>query len=111
MTLSTAAVPPVAAAAGKAVRTIEDLSADGPPHPVQQAWLARSVPQRGYCQPGMQMAAVAFLEKHRADALAADPEAEPTPPTDAEIRRAITNICRCGCYERIRQAVVEAGSV
>lgn len=104
-------VTPVAAAAGKAVRTIEDLSADGPLHPIQQAWLGRSVPQCGYCQPGMQMAAVAFLDKRRADALAADPEAVVAPPTDEEIRRAITNICRCGCYERIRQAVAEAGSV
>jgi isoquinoline 1-oxidoreductase alpha subunit len=104
-------ITPVAAVKTAKIRTIEDLSADGPMHAVQQAWLARSVPQCGYCQPGMQMAAVAFLEKRRADALEADPEAAVPPPTDEEIRRTITNICRCGCYERIRQAVVDAGTV
>lgn len=104
-------ITPVVAVKTAKVRTIEDLSADGPMHRVQQAWLARSVPQCGYCQPGMQMATVAFLEKRRAEALAADPEAPVPPPTDEEIRRTITNICRCGCYERIRQAVVDAGTV
>ena len=79
--------------------------------PVQLAWLKLAVPQCGYCQPGMQMAATAFLEQRAAAALAADPEAIVSPPTDAEVRRSITNICRCGCYERIRKAVVEAGTV
>lgn len=93
------------------IRTIEALGSDEVLHPVQQAWIDRSVPQCGYCQPGMQMAVVAFLEKRRMDALALDPDTEPPPPTDEEIRRAITNICRCGCYERIRRAVVDAGTV
>jgi len=104
-------ITPVAAAQGKSVRTIEDLGSPEDPHPVQAAWLALAVPQCGYCQPGMQMAAAAFLEKRRAGALADDPDAAVTPPTDEEVRRAITNICRCGCYERIRTAVVTAGTV
>ena len=82
---------PVSAAAGKKIVTIEGLSADGR-HPLQKAWLALQVPQCGYCQPGMLMAAAALLRK--------------TPhPTDADIDAAVTNICRCGTYPRVRQAI------
>ena len=104
-----ACVTPVSRVAGREIRTIEGLSGQIPPHPIQAAWRARSVPQCGYCQPGMQMAAAAFLARREAEALAKDPAAVVPPPTDEEIRRAITNICRCGCYERIRKAVAEAG--
>ena len=104
-------VTPVAAVSGRSVRTIEYLSQRADMHPVQAAWLKLAVPQCGYCQPGMQMAAVAFLEQRAMTALSADPEAMVSPPTDQEVRRSITNICRCGCYERIRKAVVEAGTV
>jgi isoquinoline 1-oxidoreductase alpha subunit len=84
-------VLPVAAVMGKQIRTIEGLSANGN-HPVQQAWIAQQVPQCGYCQPGMIMAAAALLAK--------------TPqPTDTDIDTAITNICRCGTYARIRTAI------
>ena len=84
-------VLPIAAVAGKHVRTIEGLAADGP-HPLQQAWIAEQVPQCGYCQSGMLMAAAALL--------AAVPQ-----PSDADIDRAITNICRCGTYQRVRRAI------
>ena len=82
---------------GSFVTTIEALSRDRS-HPVQQAWVAESVPQCGYCQSGMIMAAAALLEKNPA-------------PTDADIDRAITNICRCGTYPRIREAVRRAARV
>jgi isoquinoline 1-oxidoreductase subunit alpha len=82
---------PVGAVAGKGVTTIEGLSSDRS-HPVQQAWLAESVPQCGYCQSGMILAAVALL-KHKPQ------------PTDADIDAAMTNICRCGTYNRIRRAI------
>jgi isoquinoline 1-oxidoreductase alpha subunit len=80
---------------GSVVTTIEALSPDRS-HPVQQAWVAESVPQCGFCQPGMIMAAAALLD------------AVPN-PTDAEIDSAITNICRCGTYPRVREAVRRAG--
>jgi aerobic-type carbon monoxide dehydrogenase small subunit (CoxS/CutS family) len=86
-----ACVLPVSAAVGKKVLTIEGLSPDGT-HPVQKAWVAEQVPQCGYCQPGMVMAAAALLKK------------KPT-PTDADIDAEITNICRCGTYTRIRNAI------
>jgi len=82
---------PVSAAAGKAVTTIEGLSADGT-HPVQLAWIELDVPQCGYCQSGMIMSAVALLNKR-------------PNPTDAEINAEITNACRCSTYHRIRQAI------
>ena len=88
---------PVAAAAGAAIVTIEGLPASaGLPadvlHPVQRAWVAVQVPQCGYCQSGMIMTAAALL-KH-------------TPkPTEAEIDAAITNLCRCGTYPRVRRAI------
>jgi isoquinoline 1-oxidoreductase alpha subunit len=88
-------VLPVAAVAGKDVRTIEGLAEGERLHPVQQAWIDEQVPQCGYCQPGMIMAVTAFL--------AANPA-----PTDEDINRSITNICRCGTYPRIRKAIHRA---
>jgi isoquinoline 1-oxidoreductase subunit alpha len=89
-------VYPLAAAAGARITTIEGLagSAGLPPgeHPVQQAWIALQVPQCGYCQSGMIMAASSLLAQKAA-------------PTDAEIDEAMTNICRCGTYPRVRQAI------
>ena len=85
-------VMPVAAVAGQRITTIEGLKTDGQLHPVQQAWIDAQVPQCGYCQSGMIMSAVALLEKN--------PE-----PSDADIDRNLTNICRCGTYQRIRRAV------
>lgn len=84
----------VSAVEGKSITTIEGLSADGS-HPIQNAWVAEEVPQCGYCQSGMIMAAAALLER--------------TPdPSKTEIDAAITNICRCGTYERIRRAIHRA---
>ena len=82
---------PVKAVQGKRLTTIEGLSADGS-HPLQKAWIAHEVPQCGYCQTGMIMAAAALLQ------------AKPR-PTDADIDAAMTNICRCGTYNRVRQAI------
>jgi isoquinoline 1-oxidoreductase subunit alpha len=84
-------VVPVSAVAGQAVTTIEGLSQDKS-HPVQRAWIAESVPQCGYCQSGMILATVALLE-------------DKPNPTDAEIDLAVTNICRCGTYNRVRRAI------
>ena len=78
-------------AEGKRITTIEGLSVDRS-HPLQKAWIAEQVPQCGYCQPGMIMAAAALL-------------AETPKPTDADIDQSITNICRCGTYARIRKAI------
>ena len=83
---------PVSAAADKHITTIEGLGRNGALHPVQQAWLDLDVPQCGYCQGGMMMAVAALLE-------------EKPHPSDAEIDAAITNICRCGTYQRIRAAI------
>lgn len=86
----------VADAAGKAITTIEGLAPER--EPVMLAWQALQVPQCGYCQPGMIMASVALLR------------AKPA-PTDADIDTAITNICRCGTYNRVRRAIhAAAGS-
>ena len=90
-------VTPVGAVSGSKVRTIEGLGSREEPHPVQQAWLDHQVPQCGFCQCGMQMAAAAFIEN------------VPN-PTDADIERGITNVCRCGCYERIRTAIKQAAA-
>ena len=87
-------VLPLRAVAGKSVTTIEGLSRDGE-HPLQRAWVAEEVSQCGYCQPGIIMEAAALLTKH------AD-------PSDAEIDAAITNLCRCGTYDRIRRAIHRA---
>jgi len=83
---------PVGAAEGAQVTTIEGLSPNGDLHPVQRAWIAHDVPQCGYCQSGMIMAVAALLK-------------EKPNPTDADIDGAITNICRCGTYARIRAAI------
>jgi isoquinoline 1-oxidoreductase alpha subunit len=82
---------PVAGAAGRRITTIEGLSADSS-HPVQKAWVELDVPQCGYCQSGQIMAAAALLRKN-------------AKPTDQDIDAAMTNICRCGTYQRIRAAI------
>ena len=85
-------VTPLSAVQGKPVRTIEGLADAGRLHVLQQAWIEHQVPQCGYCQSGMLMAAAALLAR--------------TPnPSDAQIDAAITNICRCGTYPRIRAAI------
>ncbi len=76
----------------KKVTTVEALSQNGKLHPVQKAWVDLDVPQCGYCQSGMIMAAVALLR-------------DKPKPTDADIDAAITNICRCGTYQRVRAAI------
>jgi isoquinoline 1-oxidoreductase alpha subunit len=86
---------PIAAVGSRAVTTIEALEANGKLHPVQQAWLEHDVPQCGYCQSGMIMTVVALLR-------------DKPKPTDAEIDATITNICRCGTYQRIRAAIPAA---
>jgi isoquinoline 1-oxidoreductase alpha subunit len=83
---------PLSAVAGKKVTTIEGLAKDGALHKVQKAWLDHEVPQCGYCQAGMIMAAAALLQ------------AKPK-PTDADIDAAITNICRCGTFQEVRAAI------
>jgi isoquinoline 1-oxidoreductase alpha subunit len=88
-------VVPLSAAAGKSLTTVEALANDGVPHPLQAAWIAEQVPQCGYCQSGMLMAASALLK--------AKPQ-----PSDADIDAAMTNICRCGSYQRVRAAIHRA---
>jgi isoquinoline 1-oxidoreductase subunit alpha len=88
---------PVAAVEGSAITTIEGLSSNGELHPVQKAWIAHDVPQCGYCQSGMIMAVAALLK-------------EKPQPSDADIDAAITNICRCGTYARIRAAIHTAAT-
>jgi isoquinoline 1-oxidoreductase alpha subunit len=83
---------PVSAAEGTQITTIEGLPANGALHPVQRAWLTHDVPQCGYCQSGMIMAVAALLK-------------DKPQPTDADIDAAVTNICRCGTYARIRAAI------
>jgi isoquinoline 1-oxidoreductase subunit alpha len=88
------ALPLSAVGAGAKIVTIEGLSRNGS-HPIQKAWVALDVPQCGFCQSGMIMAAAALLKE--------------TPrPTDAEIEGAMTNICRCGTYNRVRAAIKAA---
>jgi isoquinoline 1-oxidoreductase subunit alpha len=86
---------PVGTLGKKSVTTIEALAENGKLHPLQKAWIDHDVPQCGYCQSGMLMAAAALLAR--------TPE-----PTDADIDAAITNICRCGTYQRIRAAIHSA---
>jgi len=88
---------PAATAVGKRIVTIEGLSAHRM-HPVQAAWIEHEVPQCGYCQTGMIMAAVSLLEKNPR-------------PTDADIDRAMTNLCRCGTYARVRKAIYAAAGM
>ena len=85
---------PVSTVSGKAILTIEGLSPDSS-HPLQKAWIAEQVPQCGYCQSGQIMAAAALLAKVPR-------------PTDNDIDLNMTNICRCGTYQRIRRAIHRA---
>jgi isoquinoline 1-oxidoreductase alpha subunit len=91
-------VVPVGSVAGKAIQTIEGLGSAARPHVLQAAWIAEQVPQCGYCQSGMLMAAAALLEKK-------------PKPSDADIDEAITNICRCGTYQRVRAAIKRAAGI
>jgi len=88
-------VTPTSAVVGKRVQTIEALGTPAKPHPLQTAWIAEQVPQCGYCQSGMLMAAAALLEK------------KPR-PTDDDIDEAMSNICRCGTYQRVKAAIKRA---
>lgn len=87
---------PISAVAGKSITTIEGLGANQV-HPLQRAWIQHQVPQCGYCQSGMIMAAAALL-------------AERPQPSDEDIERAMTNICRCGTYQRVRLAIHTAAN-
>jgi len=88
----------VGEAAGKQITTIEGLAAaSGALHKVQQAWVAKDVPQCGYCQSGMIMAVASLLR-------------EKPKPTDADINSAITNICRCGTFQQVRAAIHAAAT-
>ena len=91
-------VTPVSSVAGKRITTIEGLSTDGS-HPLQKAWMEIDVPQCGYCQAGQIMSAAALLAKN-------------AKPTDAQIAEAMDgNLCRCGTYLRIREAIRRAASL
>ena len=83
---------PVSAAAGKRITTIEGLAKGNVLHKVQKAWVDHDVPQCGYCQAGMIMAVAALLQ-------------EKPKPTDADIDATITNICRCGTFQQVREAI------
>jgi len=86
---------PIAQVSGKRVLTIEGLAPPGGLHPVQQAWIEHQVPQCGYCQGGQILTAVALLRKH-------------PHPTDRQIDEAMTNLCRCGTFARVRSAIKAA---
>ena len=88
---------PVSAVIGKQITTIEGLAQNGVLHKVQKAWIDHDVPQCGYCQSGMIMAAAALLK-------------ERPKPTDADINAAITNICRCGTFQQVREAIHAAAN-
>ena len=88
-------VMPVSAVLGKRIQTIEGLGTVDKPHVLQAAWIAEQVPQCGYCQSGMLMAAAALLEKK-------------PKPSDADIDAAMSNICRCGTHQRVRAAIHRA---
>jgi isoquinoline 1-oxidoreductase alpha subunit len=90
-------VMPVSAAEGKKITTIEGLASGGTLHKVQKAWVENEVPQCGYCQAGMIMAVAALLR------------AKPR-PTDADIDAGITNICRCGTFQQVREAIHAAAN-
>jgi len=88
----------ISEAAGKKIVTIEGLAGpDGALHKVQQAWIANDVPQCGYCQTGMIMAVAALLK-------------DKPKPTDQDINEAITNICRCGTFQQVREAIHAAAN-
>jgi isoquinoline 1-oxidoreductase alpha subunit len=91
-------VLPVSAVEGKKVTTIEGLAQGGTLSKVQKAWLEHDVPQCGYCQSGMIMAATALLK-------------EKPKPTDADIDAAMTNICRCGTFQQVREAIHTAAKM
>ncbi len=87
-------IMPISAVAGKKITTIEGLGTPDNPHPLQAAWVEKSVPQCGYCQSGQIMAAAALLESN-------------PNPTEAEVEAAMAgNLCRCGCYPRIKGAIM-----
>ena len=88
---------PLASVAGKQITTIEGLAANEALHKVQKAWLDLDIPQCGFCQSGMIMAVAALLK-------------EKPKPTDADIDAAITNICRCGTFQRVRAGIHQAAS-
>jgi len=88
---------PVSAVGARKITTIEGLAANGTLHRVQQAWIDNDVPQCGYCQSGMIMAVAALLKDN------------PT-PSDADIDSTITNICRCGTYQQVREAIHAAAA-
>ena len=88
---------PVSAAEGKQITTIEGLAQNGVLHKVQKAWIDHDVPQCGYCQCGMIMAVAALLK-------------DKPKPTDADINSTITNICRCGTFQQVREAIHAAAS-
>lgn len=89
---------PIAAVEGKKITTIEGLSKDGLSHPIQKAWVQLQVPQCGYCQSGQIMAAAALIKNKKN-------------PSDQDIEAAMTNICRCGTYVRIRDAIKVAAKM
>ena len=92
-------ITPIAAVEGRSITTIEGLaSADGALHPVQQAWLELDVPQCGYCQAGQIMATADLLKRY-------------PKPSDQDIDKNMTNICRCGTYVRIRKAIHRAAEL
>jgi len=88
-------VTPVSSVAGKSITTIEALGTSDQPHPLQQAWVDEEVPQCGYCQSGQLMAISGLLKTNQH-------------PTADDLATSITNICRCGTYDRIRKAVARA---
>ena len=88
----------VSDAVGKQITTIEGLAKNGTQHAVQKAWIENDVPQCGYCQSGMIMAVAALIK-------------EKPKPTDADIDAAITNICRCGTFQQVREAIHAAANV
>ncbi|MEO8310278.1 MAG: (2Fe-2S)-binding protein [Caldimonas sp.] len=90
-------VVPIGTLKGRRVITIEALGSAEVPHPLQRAWVAHQVPQCGYCQSGILMAAAALLAKNRR-------------PSDADIDAAISNVCRCGTYPRLRAAIRAAAA-
>jgi isoquinoline 1-oxidoreductase subunit alpha len=88
---------PISLVEGKQITTIEGLAQNGRLHKVQEAWIEHDVPQCGYCQSGMIMAVAALLKDN-------------PKPTDADINREITNICRCGTFQQVREAVHAAAN-
>jgi isoquinoline 1-oxidoreductase subunit alpha len=88
---------PISLVEGKQITTIEGLAQNGRLHKVQEAWIEHDVPQCGYCQSGMIMAVAALLKDN-------------PKPTDADINREITNICRCGTFQQVREAIHAAAN-